>query len=206
MACEAAGDIARGCADPWSRQQPVLPVTGNRPDRNLGAGVAATIGLAAADEVPHLPEVEERACELFRTVPATAGLPLYLTPLGDFESAQQEGLLWVARVAGTPVGFALVEPLGKDLHLEELDVIPEHGGRGIGRALLQAVIRHAASRGQGLTLCTFRDVPWNAPWYARLGFREVSPERCGPALQGRMAEESVHGLPPELRVAMRYDP
>ena len=52
-----------------------------------------------------------------------------------------------------PVGFALVEMLADDLpHLEELDVDPSHGRRGLGTALVRGVrvgdrlrVRHADS-------------------------------------------------------------
>lgn len=166
---------------------------------------AHDIGLAAAGELHLLPDIERRACELFRTVPATAALPLYLTGHRDFEAAQRADLLWVARFHGQPVGFALVEPLDGGLHLEELDVLPEHGGRGVGRALVETVIHHAEAHQKVLTLCTFRDVPWNAPWYARLGFRELSSAEQWPGLAARVAEEAAHGLPPALRVVMQHE-
>ena len=43
-----------------------------------------------------------------------------------------------------------------------------------------------------MTLCTFRDVPWNAPFYAALGFAPIaSPE---PALARLLAHEIALGL------------
>jgi GNAT superfamily N-acetyltransferase len=160
------------------------------------------IGLASREEVARLPEIERRACALFLTVPATAGLPDHLTPLADFEAAARAGLLWVARVGADPVGFALVEELGASLHLEELDVLPEHGRQGIGAALVARVRREAQVRRRPLTLCTFRDVPWNAPWYTHLGFRALRDEELSPELRERQEEETRRGLPAELRVAM----
>ncbi len=95
------------------------------------------------------------------------------TPLSVFEAAQVSGHLWVAlSPTGHCVGFALVEPSGDRLHLEELDVLPEHGGRGLGRALVSEVERWAIDNHFAeITLTSYRDVPWNAPFYARLGFR-----------------------------------
>lgn len=56
-------------------------------------------------------------------------------------------------------------------HLQQLAVDPAHGRRGLGSALVDACCEQARQRGYGqLTLTTFRDVPYNAPWYARLGF------------------------------------
>jgi hypothetical protein len=55
-----------------------------------------------------------------------------------------------------------------------------------------------------LTLCTFRDVPWNAPFYERMGFRRLATADLTEALRVRMADEAERGLPPEHRVAMRW--
>jgi GNAT superfamily N-acetyltransferase len=168
------------------------------------ATLAAEIGLAEFREVALLPEVEYRASAMFLSLPATADLPSCLTPLTSLEVAQRAGLLWVARVNASPVGFALVEPLGDGLHLEELDVLPAHGRKGIGRALIREVCRHAAARRAVLTLCTFRDVPWNAPFYERCGFRSLGDDKLWPALSARVREEAAHGLTAHLRVAMKF--
>jgi putative acetyltransferase len=54
-----------------------------------------------------------------------------------------------------------------------------------------------------VTLITFRDVPWNAFFYERLGFRPLAAEALAPALRSRLAEEARRGLPMERRVVMR---
>ena len=73
-------------------------------------------------------------------------------------AATREGRLWVATAAGQPVGFAHLEVLAPDLvHLEELDVLPWHGRRGIGTALVRAVCAWAKEHGFArVTLTTFR--------------------------------------------------
>ena len=175
----------------------------NRPQPGH-ATLAAEIGLAEPREVALLPEIERRACDLFLAVPATASLPSSLTSLTNLEAAQSAGLLWVARAGGSPVGFALLERLGDGLHLEELDVLPEHGRKGIGRALIREVCRYAEAQRSALTLCTFRDVPWNAPFYERCGFRTLGDDELCPALSARVQEEAAHGLGAHLRVAMKF--
>ena len=66
--------------------------------------------------------------------------------------------------------------IGGGAHLEQLSVHPDHGGRGIGRALLRAGCDWAGAHGYPeLTLATYRDVPWNGPFYASEGFVEVGP-------------------------------
>jgi GNAT superfamily N-acetyltransferase len=163
------------------------------------------IGLATREDLPYLPGIERRACDLFLQVPMTRDLPLYLTPERNFTSAQEEGRLWVAcGPDGSPIGFALVERVGAEWHLEEMDVLPEHGRQGIGRALLRAVCAWVAAQGERtLTLTTFRDVPWNAPFYERFGFQPLGEGELTDGLRRRLAEEAEHGLPPEVRVAMR---
>jgi GNAT superfamily N-acetyltransferase len=86
-----------------------------------------------------------------------------------FADAAREGRLWVALKRDVPVGFALVKMLADDLpHLEELDIDPSHGRRGVGTALVRAVCKWAADSGYTmLTLSTFRAVPWNFAFYAR---------------------------------------
>jgi len=81
-------------------------------------------------------------------------------------------------VAGRPpVGFAWVEVLDGHAHLEELAVLPEHGRAGLGRALVEAASTWAREAGfSSLSLVTYRDVPWNGPFYASCGF-EVLPRR-----------------------------
>jgi GNAT superfamily N-acetyltransferase len=94
-------------------------------------------------------------------------------------------------VAGDPpVAFAYVMRLDEHLHLEQIAVRPEHTRRGIGLALMAAVIERAGAL--GVTLTTFRDVPWNAPWYARQGFVEV--DQPGPGLAALIEEERLAGL------------
>jgi hypothetical protein len=52
-----------------------------------------------------------------------------------------------------------------------------------------------------ITLTTFRDVPWNGPYYEKLGFDVVST--LTPALQALVDEQATWGLEPSLRVVMR---
>jgi putative acetyltransferase len=163
------------------------------------------IARAATDQLAALAAIETRAASRFRgwrVPPAMFGEG---TPLPVFEAAQASGRLWVAvSPAGDCVGFALVEPCGERLHLEELDVLPEHGGRGLGRALLGAIEHWAvANHFAEITLTSYRDVPWNAPFYARLGFAILEPVDLDAELAARLAAETARGLDTMPRVAMR---
>jgi N-acetylglutamate synthase-like GNAT family acetyltransferase len=74
-------------------------------------------------------------------------------------------------------------------------------GKRVGRQLI-ACAEHARKLGlTSLTLTTFRDVPWNAPFYARLGFEIVT--ELTPELRQKREEEAAHGLAYDSRCAMR---
>lgn len=92
------------------------------------------------------------------------------------ERAAAAGLLLVAEQDGVVVGFAhVLEPDGV-CHLEQLSVLPLHARRGIGRSLLEAAKDGARARGhERMTLRTYADVPWNAPFYRSAGFVEEEP-------------------------------
>ena len=79
-------------------------------------------------------------------------------------------------VSGDPVvGFAHVLELEGIAHLEQLAVRPSEQRRGTGTALVRAARAEAARRGYDvLTLSTYADVPWNAPFYRGLGFEELT--------------------------------
>ena len=127
--------------------------------------------------------------------------------LDTLTRANQNGRLWVAANADSvPVGFALVIELGLFAHLEELDVLPEHGRKGLGSALLEAVCEWAFTRGfSAVTLSTFRDVPWNAPFYAQRGFSVVDSAEQPPELVRIVEMERRKGLRTDLRVIMQRE-
>ncbi|MER5321213.1 GNAT family N-acetyltransferase [Streptosporangium roseum] len=103
-----------------------------------------------------------------------------------------------------PVGFALRGGGAGAVHLDQLAVHPDHGRRGVGGRLLEAVCDHAASTGvAAVTLTTFRDVPWNGPWYAQRGFGVLDPAEWGPELAALVAHERELGIELAPRVVMR---
>src|SRR5262245_12532382 len=121
------------------------------------------------------------------------------------EKARRDGHLWVALVDDAPVGFAHVEVLEPHtVHLEEIDVSPEHGRRGLGTKLVMRVCEWSAKAGyRSVSLTTFRDVPWNMPFYVRLGFNVVPDSELSPALRGVVDDERRRGLDPSRRVVMQ---
>lgn len=129
-------------------------------------------------------------------------------PLAFFATVASAGRLWVARKLdpATPVGFAAVILLDGSAHLYEMDVLPGHGRRGVGRALVHHVAEWSRASGfETLTLTTFRHLPWNAPFYASVGFAEIPERDRGPELREALAKEATNGFDPSKRVAMRLD-
>ena len=123
------------------------------------------------------------------------------------DRARAEGSLWVAvDESDKPVGFAWVRILDGVAHLEEIDVLPAHGRLGIGTALVATVCNWAGSAGyKAVTLSTFRDVPWNAPFYARHGFRPLDSGELTAGLSHLRELERGIGLRTDLRVIMRCE-
>lgn len=148
---------------------------------------------ARPDEMAALREVDRASMDTF----AAAGISL---PEGD--GLLSGDLVLVADHDDEPVGLALVTVHSGWWHLEEISVLPSHGRQGIGTLLVEDVIARAAAAGApGVTLTTFRDVPFNGPWYARLGFAEV-PEDAHPWLAEARRSERARGIDVAPRCAM----
>jgi len=167
--------------------------------------IVATIVRARPQDVEVLPGVELAAATLLRGHLPDSVLEESM-PVDTFRRAQKEGRLWVALAGETPVGFALVQWLAEDLpHLQEMDVLPEHGRRGLGTAMLKEVVSSLARSGHSeITLTTSRTVPWNMPFYARFGFEEIDAGDLRPELVAVVQDETARGMAAAQRVVMRY--
>jgi GNAT superfamily N-acetyltransferase len=149
-----------------------------------------------------LSDIERRAGELFRD----AGLPEIADhePYDADELASAPALFVATDDDGEPVGYAMVELVDGHAHLGQMSVLPEHGHQGIGTQLLDAVAGWAKGRGHTeITLTTFRDVPFNAPLYAKRGYEVVPEDSWTDAVRELVAHEATLGLDPATRVVMR---
>jgi GNAT superfamily N-acetyltransferase len=137
-------------------------------------------------DLEQLPDVEAAADELF--------VPLGIYDLPAPATAEERARSWRVLVVGQPVqGFAVLELLDGAVHLEQLSVDPAHGRQGIGSALLAATVDAAREHGADrVTLLTYADVPWNAPFYARHGWQPA--RELTPGLRALRAREAGLGL------------
>lgn len=126
------------------------------------------------------------------------------TDLETLRKAQAESRLWVACDENdVPIGFVLALLVDDALYVQELDVLRAHQRRGIGGRLIDAVCDAARDRGDStVMLSTFADVPWNAPYYERLGFERMASDALTPALRQIEAEEAAFGLDTSRRIFM----
>ncbi len=142
--------------------------------RRLPQGYA--ISGADAGDIPALIAIDLAASQLFA---GTGMLPddalLDHVPAEVFEAAIPGGHVFTARDSrGAPAGFALTSLRGDTLYLDQISVDPAHGRQGLGAALIRRVFDDAGDRRRrSVTLSTFRDLPWNGPFYRTLGFREL---------------------------------
>lgn len=178
--------------------------------RERATPITYAVRLAEPADIPILASVESRAVQLFYGWMKESGLtpPVLeeVSTVEDFEDARRRGHLWVAALPdGSPIAFALVIELDGMAHLDELDVLPEHARKGVGSKLLEAVCRGARRAGYSkLTLSTFRDVPWNRPFYERRGFRVVDARDLPEGHRDLIEAERGRGLRTDLRVIMEY--
>jgi GNAT superfamily N-acetyltransferase len=159
------------------------------------------------DELPALQDIERAAGQCFRDI----GMPEIAEdeplPLGELARRHHAGLAWVAAgEADAPVAYLIADPVDDGLHVEQVSVHPDSARRGVGRALLEHLAAHATRVGTPfLTLTAFTRVPWNAPYYARCGFRPVHDRALTPGLRRIREREAAHGLDRWPRVCMRRD-
>ena len=158
------------------------------------------------DDAFALPAVERSAGALFATIPELAWIADdHVEDVASHRDHIDAGLEWVVvDHADRPVGFVMAAVEGDALHIDEVCVADGFQRRGAGRALMAAAVEAARARGlAAVTLTTFRDVPWNGPFYARLGFDTLAPADLDPRLAAILKAEGRRGMPMERRIAMR---
>ncbi len=153
--------------------------------------------------IPAFPAIELSAGGLFRDTDRAWVADAEPTPLVVHREAIAAGHHWTALVDDDPVGFLLAEQFGTALYIAELAVARPFQRKGVGRALMIAAEGYATDAAYAeLTLTTYRDLPWNGPFYQKLGFRELPPEALPFHLAARLGAEAEAGHEPHLRCGM----
>ncbi|CAI0997815.1 GNAT family N-acetyltransferase [Serratia grimesii] len=165
------------------------------------------IRLAQQPDITQMIAVERSAAQLFLQHPAWCFIAEEpgMSPQQHADFIQRQHTWLMESAAGEVVGFIAVIPQPQDWHIAELSVAANWQRQGIGRRLLAEVAAQAALQGaQRLTLTTFIDVPWNAPYYQRLGFKPIAVEQLSATLRHQLAEDSAHGFAADSRCAMEF--
>ncbi len=161
------------------------------PDRLVAALAVASadpeaIRVATAGDRLALPEIDERAETVFRV----AGYDL---PRIEFDPAGLDHAKSIFVVGTPPVGYVQVDEVDGHAHVAEIAVLPSSMRRGTGGRLLEHACHWAQQAGyRAVTLITYADVPWNAPFYARHGFGEATADT--PELSRRKTRQTELGL------------
>ncbi|WP_084327235.1 GNAT family N-acetyltransferase [Salinarimonas rosea] len=159
---------------------------------------------AAEPDVPLLPAIEASAATLFAEAGAPLPEPTATMPPEALDLCRASGTLWIAAdAADTPVGFLAAGELDGFLHVHELSVARAHQRRRLGTALMAAAIDFGRwAFVPAMTLTTDRVLAWNKPFYAKLGFVELTIAGLPPGHAARHANEIAAGLDPARRCVM----
>lgn len=165
------------------------------------------IELAGSEHLRAIPAIELAASAMFSEADLPLGIRYRVTDADLLHEAQSDSRLWVALTEDRmPVGFALADIVDGAAHLDEMDVMPEFGRQGIGTRLVNTIISWARDKHfPRLTLVTFRHLPWNAPFYKKMGFESMADRDIGAGLAGLLQEEGSAGIDLDKRVCMRLD-
>ncbi|HEX5659534.1 MAG TPA: GNAT family N-acetyltransferase [Polyangiales bacterium] len=162
----------------------------------MTAPLPYTLRLATSQEIATLPSLEMASAQRFQNSPHPACAEGQPISEGLHARWLSHDGVWVAESPrGEIVGFVDWIPMALDMYVVELDVHPDHAGKGLGRQLLDALAEFGSRLGfERMVLRTFRDVPWNEPYYRRLGFETLAREEEHSELANVRAQEASVGL------------
>ena len=173
-----------------------------------------TLRKATKEDKSTLNTVELSAASIFERIPELADLKGTHASSEEIENWLTNGRIYIAEDISKPVGFVAAIPMDTALYIAEISTIVEYQGKGVGSALIGAVIDWAREEFTGaktkprVTLTTYREVPWNGPWYRRRGFKEVDAGAIGPKHHAKMVydqEERNFVRPGYTRCCMLWE-
>lgn len=159
---------------------------------------------ASADEVERVRSIERASATRFLTIDMPEIAADEPTDAATLLRRISSGGLLVSEDAGEAVASVMFRPVDGCAYIEQIDVLPAYAGQRRGAALLDEVAALARARGwPALLLSTFREVPWNAPYYRRLGFVDLPDTALPAALLAIRREHVARGLDESRRLFMR---
>jgi GNAT superfamily N-acetyltransferase len=163
------------------------------------------IRLPRQDELEALRWIERDAGRQFAVIGMAEIASDKPPAIAELEAVRARGRAWVAAdPADRPIAYLLSSTVDGCAHIDQVSVASSHSRRGLGAVLIEHLAMGARAEDRpALTLTTFRDVPWNAPYYERLGFGVVAPADQGPELAALVHREALTIPGNAARVAMR---
>ncbi|MGI9418537.1 MAG: GNAT family N-acetyltransferase [Geminicoccaceae bacterium] len=150
------------------------------------------IRLAKPEEAAAIQDVAERAYQIYVEDLGRPPAPM----IADFAKHIDRDWVIVFELNRVVAGYAILMGDGQRALLDNIAVDPAFQGRGIGRALIDEVERHAAALGHAdLTLYTNVVMTANIAWYEKLGFAET----------GQAEEHGFHRVYMSKTIASRDD-
>ena len=166
----------------------------------------SAVRAAAAGDFSRLPALEAAADSLLAGIPGIRSSELHRLP-PSADAAELAAALHVLVAGKPPAGFARIEKVGDFAHLEQLSVHPDSAGAGLGRLLVRAALGWAREHGYpGMTLCTFRNVPFNAPFYRSCGFEVVQPRDELALVRRQEVDLGLDDVGPRVAMCVLFGP
>jgi len=164
---------------------------------------------AVLEDITQISLIERQSGFVFSTLPTDflcclpEDIPLH--NITFYEDAVRNYGSWVAEVDSKILGFICVENIEQEssVHISELAVDYGEQRKGIGRKLLDFIIKYAQMENKNITLTTFSNVPWNADFYKTVGLQLLHDNELNDRLKLLLKHEVEIGLPKQYRCAMR---
>ena len=154
--------------------------------------VTYTIEYGRPAHAGRLREIERAAGVRFRDIGMGAIADNEPTPVSILEARAELRQLLVARHDdGGIAGFLIWSAKDGFAYIEEVSVDPSHAGHKLAAHMIDRLCTDVRGRFARVSLATFRDVPWNAPYYAKIGFAEM-PFSPGPDHDETWRQQAVH--------------
>lgn len=164
-----------------------------------------TIRPAVDDDIPVMRDLERNAAQAFRKIGYDFCADGEVRDAAEHKRGMNDGAVFIAETnADEAMGFILLWPLDGHAHIAEVSVATRFQKLGLGRALVEKGEAWASAAGfEAITLTTFRDVAWNAPFYRSLAYDEYTPSPDDADLAAVIDTETELGFDAKPRIVMK---